>query len=241
MDSFGFGGSFAVLLAFAVVLPLGLLVLVVLVLAGGRDIDPTGRRTFTLYVAVVSFVALFTALIASTALVSSVTQKIEDDSSSSSDVFEEFPESFPGEGFPEGGDGGEVTQNDEVLQGVVQAGLVLAVAVVVLVFHVRRRREYVAVPGFDGSAAWRADRAYLYAVCFTAVLVFLFATGFGAYNVFQLASPGVFGSGGDDTSVREAGLRGLLTLGWLGAASGAIFAVHWRDAQTRTLSDPPVE
>jgi hypothetical protein len=244
MDSFDEG--FAFLLAFAIVLPLGLLALVVLVLAGGRDIDPTGRRTFTLYVAAVSFIALFTALIASTAVVSSLAEKIDDDESSEDFV---FPEDFPQDGaFPEDrgildgdgdGDGdddffddSDVSENDRVLQGTVQGALVLVAAGAVLLFHHRRRREYLAESDFEGSAAWRADRAYVYATCFTVVLVFLFATGFGSYNLFKLIAPGVFGSG-DDSGIRKDGLQALLTLGWLALASGGIFRYYWLQVHPR--------
>jgi hypothetical protein len=228
-----FGDSFAILLAFAIVLPLGLLALVVLVLAGGRDIDPTGRRTLTLYVCTVSFVAVFTVLIASTAIVNSLTQKIKDEGSSEEifdfEELEEF-EDFDVEGVSGASD---VSQNDRVLQGAVQGALVLVAAGGVLLFHHRRRREYLAAPDFDGSAAWRADRAYVYAVCFTAILVFLFASGFGSYNVFRLIGPGVFGSG-DDDAIRESALQALLTLAWLALAAGAIFRYYWLQVHPRS-------
>jgi hypothetical protein len=224
--------GFTFFLAFAIVLPLGLLALVVLVLAGGRDIDTTGKRTFTLYVVTVSFVALFTALIASTAVVSSLTEKIKDDDASEDFSFDEDFEDF--EDFEEEEDfefdtGGDVSENDRVLRGVAQGGLVLLAAGVVLVFHHRRRREYIAEPDFDGSAAWRADRAYIYVVCFTAILVFLFAAGFGSYNVFRLIGPGVFGSG-DDADIRKSALQELLTLAWLALAALGIFRHHWLQA-----------
>jgi hypothetical protein len=221
--------GFTFLLAFAIVLPLGLLALVVLVLAGGRDIDTTGRRTFTLYVVTVSFVALFTALIASTAVVSSLTEKIKDDDSAEEFDFddEEF-EDFEDEDFDfDTGDG--VSENDRVLRGVVQGALVLLAAGAVLWFHHRRRREYTGERDFDGSAAWRADRAYVYVVCFTAILIFLFAAGFGSYNVFKLIGPGVFDSG-DSSDIRKTALQELLTLAWLALASLGIFRLHWLQA-----------
>jgi hypothetical protein len=224
-----FGDSFAFLLAFAIVLPLGLLALVVLVLAGGRDIDTTGRRTFTLYVCVVSFVAVFTVLIASTAIVSSLTEKIKDDESSEDIVFDEEFEDFEDFGVETGSD---VSQNDRVLQGTVQGALVLVAAGGVLLFHHRRRREYLAAADFDGSAAWRADRAYVYVVCFTAILIFLFASGFGSYNVFKLIGPGVFGAG-DDDAIRKTALQELLTLAWLALAAGAIFRYYWLQVHPR--------
>ncbi len=227
MDFFGEGSVF--LLAFAIVLPLGLLALVVLVLAGGRDIDTTGKRTFALYVCAVSFFALYTALIASTTVVNALTEKIKDDDSSEEFNFDD--ESFDDEDFDEVDfdTGGDVSENDRVLRGVVQGGLVLLAAGAVLVFHHRRRREYTSERGFDGSAAWRADRAYLYVACFTAILIFLFAAGFGSYNIFKLAGPGVFDSG-DSSDVRKTALQELLTLAWLALASLGIFRYYWLQA-----------
>ena len=226
MDFFGEG--FAFLLAFAIVLPLGLLALVVLVLAGGRDIDATGQRTHTLYVVTVSFVALFTALIASTAIVNALTEKIEDDESTEEFNFddEDF-EDFEEEDFDF--EGGDVSENDRVLRGVVQGALVLIAAGAVLIFHHRRRNDYRAASGFDASAAWRADRAYIYVVCFTAILIFLFAAGFGSYNIFKLIGPGVFDAG-DSSDIRKSALQELLTLAWLALASLGIFRYFWLQA-----------
>jgi hypothetical protein len=236
-----FDQSFTFLLAFAIVLPLGLLALVVLVLAGGRDIDPTGKRTVVLYVAVVSFIAIFTALIASTVVVAALTEKIENDGAAGDILFEDEFEDFD---FDEFEDGSDVSQNDRVLQGVVQGALVLLAAGIVLVFHHRRRREYLAAADFPESAAWRTDRAYIYAVCFTAILIVLFAAGFGSYNIFQLIGPGVFGSG-DDEAVRDTALRGLITLAWLAVAAFGIFRYSWLQAHPRQpvgdRSDPTAE
>jgi len=235
----------AFFLTFAIVLPLGLLALVVLVLAGGRDVDPTGKRTVALYVATVSFVALFTALVASTGIVGSLTEKIKDNESSSSfeddvfsgDVFDEFDD------FNVDSDS-DVSENDRLLRGVAQSALLLVVAGGVLVFHHRRRREYTAERGFEGSAAWRTDRAYVYAACFTAVLIFLFSTATGSYNIFKLIGPSVFGSG-DNADIRKAALQDLLTLGWLALASAGIFHYYWSrggsgpDAIPRTSPPAP--
>lgn len=236
-----FAGGFTFLLAFAIVLPLGLLALVVLVLAGGRDIDPTGRRTVALYVAVVSFVAVFTALIASTAVVHSLTEAIKDEDSSSGSVVveDDFDDGTFEFDFDVGFDGdADVSQTDRVLRGTVQGTLVFLAAAGVLWFHHRRRHEFLGDPDFDGSAAWRADRAYMYAVCFTAILIVLYAAGFGSYNIFQLIGPGVFGSG-DDTAVRQSALQGLITLAWLTVAAAGIFRYYW--LQLPPASGAPAE
>jgi hypothetical protein len=221
-------------LAFGLVLPLGLLVLVVLVLSGGRDLDPTGKRTFTLYVSIVSFVAVFVALIASTALVDSLTEKIKDDAASEGFGDDEIDEDV----FDADVGNSDVSENDRVLRGVVRSGLVLAISVGVLVFHVRRRRDYRSDAEFDGSPSWRADRAFLYSVCLTSVLVVLFAAGFGSFEIFRLAAPGVFGEGDDDT-VRRSALQALLTLGWLSAVAACIFRYYWLQAHPPPTTAAP--
>ncbi|HEX6312096.1 MAG TPA: hypothetical protein VF152_10760, partial [Acidimicrobiia bacterium] len=85
---------------------------------------------------------------------------------------------------------------------------------------------------FPGSAAWRADRAYVYVVCFTAILIVLFATGFGSYNIFKLIGPGVFASG-DDDAIRKSALQALITLAWLAVAAAGIFRYYWLQANPR--------
>ena len=235
----GFEGLLIGLAVVFAVVPL--LALLILVVAGGRgEPDPTGKRSFALYLGTVCFVALFTALVASTLLVASVTEKIKDEESTdeSAEEFEFEDDIFPDEEFEddfdeefEEGFGGEdqsdVTENDRILQGVVRSGLILGAAVGVLVFHARRRRDLEADPdAAAGTAAWRVDRSYQYVVCTTAVLIFLFAAGVGAYDLFRVAAPGVFASG-DDTVARKEGLQSLLTLAWLAIGAGAIFWWFW--------------
>lgn len=223
---------FSGLAGFFFVLPIGLLVLAILVLAGGRgEVDDTGRRTYSLYVAVVSFVTIFTALVAFTAIVNSVMDKVVDEPQTDDVIFEDGQNG--GFDFEFGtGDGGD--ENDRIARTSVQAGLVGAVALGVLVFHVRRRRDLVAPADFTGSAAWRVDRAYLYAVCFTAILVFLFAAAIALYAVFRVIAPGVTG-GADEDLERQLGIQQLVTLGFLSAVAGGIFLWSWRHAEASAI------
>jgi uncharacterized membrane protein YjgN (DUF898 family) len=221
---------FSGLAGFFFVLPIGLLVLVILVLAGGRgEVDETGRRTYSLYLAVVSFVALFTALVAFTAVVNAVMDKVVDEETDEI-VFGDGPGDLELD-FDTGAGGDE---NDRITRESVQAGLVGAVALGVLVFHFRRRHDLVGRADFGGSAAWRVDRAYLYAVCFTAVLIFLFAAAVALYAVFRVIAPGVTGSGDSDLE-RQLGIQQLVTLGFLSTTAGAIFLWSWRRAETSAL------
>jgi hypothetical protein len=220
-------GSFlSGLVGFFFVLPIGFLVLAVLVLAGGRgEVDDSGRRTYALYLGVVSFIALFTALVGFTGVVNAVMDKVVDEP----DEEEVVVDNDDGIDFDfDTGTGGD--ENDQIARDAVQAGLVAVVALGVLAFHLRRRRELVVSADFTGTAAWRVDRAYLYAVCFTAVLIFLFASAIALYAVFRVIAPDVTGSG-DSALERQLGLQQLVTLGFLAAVAGAIFWWSWRGAE----------
>jgi hypothetical protein len=191
------------LLLTLVAVPLGVLVLAVIILAAGRgEPDTTGRRAFAVYLAAVNFVAIFTLVFASFAAVQSLADLVVDGKS-----------------------------EDAAVRGAVQAGLIVGAAVVVLVFHARRRRELQAEDEFErGGPPWRIDRAYLYAVCFVAVLVALFALGVGAYGVFRTLAPGV--TGGEFTPrhlERQEGVAQLISQVWLGLAALYVFVRAWRE------------
>lgn len=188
--------AFAVLLA----LPLFVLVLAIIIFAG-REQDTTGRRAFAVYLAAVNFVAIFTAVFASFATVTSLTGLIVDGRS-----------------------------EDAAVRGAVQAVLVVGAALVVLVFHSRRRRELQLTAEFElGAPAWRIDRAYLYIVCFVAVVVALFALGVGAYGVFRVLAPGVTGDEISRHLERQEGVAQLISLTWLGIVALYVFLRSWRE------------
>jgi uncharacterized membrane protein len=193
-------------LALFVALPLFVLVLAIIIFAG-REIDTTGRRAFAVYLAAVNFVAIFTAVFASFAAVVSLADLIVDGRS-----------------------------EDAAVRGAVQAGLVVAAALVVLVFHARRRRELQRMEDYDvGAPVWRIDRAYLYVVCFVAVLVALFALGAGAYGLFRVLAPGVTGDEISDHLERQEGVAQLISLVWLGLAGLYVFMRSWREAAAESV------
>ncbi|HKF91006.1 MAG TPA: DUF5671 domain-containing protein [Acidimicrobiia bacterium] len=203
MDVFGdTDGGLNALLVTLVAVPVGVLVLAVIILAAGRgEPDTTGRRAFAVYLAAVNFVAIFTLVFGSFAAVQSLADLVVDGRS-----------------------------EDAAVRGAVQAGLIVGAAVVVLVFHARRRRELQADDVFErGGPAWRIDRAYLYAVCFVAVLVALFALGVGAYGVFRTLAPGVTGVFTPRHLERQEGVAQLISLVWLGLAALYVFLRAWRE------------
>jgi hypothetical protein len=181
-------------------LPLFALVLAIIIFAG-RETDTTGRRALAVYLAAVSFVAIFTAVFASFAAVVSLADLIIDGRS-----------------------------EDAAVRGAVQAGLVVAAALVVLVFHARRRRELQLTEEYGvGASVWRIDRAYLYVVCFVAVVVALFALGVGAYGLFRVLAPGVTADEVSKHLERQEGVAQLISLTWLGLAGLYVFLRSWRD------------
>jgi hypothetical protein len=181
-------------------LPLFALVLAIIIFAG-RETDTTGRRALVVYLAAVSFVAIFTAVFASFAAVVSLADLIIDGRS-----------------------------EDAAVRGAVQAGLVVAAALVVLVFHARRRRELQLTEEYGvGASVWRIDRAYLYVVCFVAVVVALFALGVGAYGLFRVLAPGVTADEVSKHLERQEGVAQLISLTWLGLAGLYVFLRSWRD------------
>jgi hypothetical protein len=195
-------GGLNALLVTLVAVPLGVLVLAVIILAAGRgEPDTTGRRAFAVYLAAVNFVAIFTLVFASFAAVQSLADLVVDGNS-----------------------------EDAAVRGAVQARLIVGAPVVVLVFHARRRRELQAGDEFErGGPAWRIDRAYLYAVCFVAVLVALFALGVGAYGVFRTLAPGVTGEFIARHLERQEGVAQLISQAWLGLVALYVFVRAWRE------------
>lgn len=187
------------------ILALLVLVLAIIVFAG-RETDTTGRRAFAVYLGAVNFVAIFTAVFASFAAVASLTNLIIDGRS-----------------------------EDDAVRGAVQAGLIVGAALIVLVFHSRRRRELQLASEFEvGAPVWRIDRAYLYVVCFIAVVTALFAFAVGTYGVFRALAPGVTSDEISKHLERQEGVAQLISLVWLGLVAGYVFLRSWREVSAES-------
>lgn len=192
--------------ALLLVLLLGVVgVFVVIVVANRADPDPTGRRPFVVYLFGVSFIALWTSLIGSAAVVSSLVQLIGRTTSLSFGAI-----------HPVG---------DAVARGVVLGGLIFLASLVAIVLHLPRGRAIVAEEDSLVAPSLRTARSYGSAACFLAVLVMIIALVAGIYAVFQLVAPGVFQGRG-----RIPALRSIIEAGWVVLASGAILAAHLKMA-----------
>ncbi len=119
--------------------------------------------------------------------------------------------------------------DDEAIRDTVQAGLVAILAAVVLVFHVRRRRELVAEAGFAGTAAWRADRAFLHVVSAVAVLIALFAAASLLNDLFRLIAPGITSDGSQSVERKQA-LADIIPLTVLTVATTYLFGRYWSES-----------
>ena len=205
---FLFAGLFSVLL---VLIPTGLLLGLLVVFALRAEPDEADGRASALYLAMATFVALFTALAAVVTLSTSVVDLVAGDdaveggwSAFPTQDDEGFPmdESFEGGGrvsgsvdFFGGGDqlGGR-DADDRAIDGIVASLIVLLVSGAVLWFH-QPRLERVGAAHLAGTAAWRMRRAYRLTACFFSVLIVLVSASLALYGVWSVAAPGVSGAG----------------------------------------------
>jgi hypothetical protein len=249
VDELFFGGLVSSWLVLASV-PLGLVVLGIVAVAGGRrEEDVTGRRATAVYLGIVSFLALFAVLFAGTAAVGKVASLIvpaEDRAFDRDGGWFGYAEE-EGVFFDDGDRRGRFDcsgadcdlydprvddelldeADDEAVRGAVWAGLIFLPAAAALVFHRRRRRDLVDDVDFPGSPAWRADRVFLYVVCAVAVVTAVIASAAAVYDVFRIIAPDITSDDFSRRSEREAGLADLITMTVLTLGAAAIFFSHW--------------
>lgn len=200
---------------------LGLVILGVIALAGGRQPDPTGRRPYAMYLAAVTFVSTITLVFASYACVTQLSRLgIASDESSVSPAaptfeFEEVPD-------PQDPD-------DRALSSGVLSGLIALAAGLLLFLHTRWMRDLARATDFYSGEARRTFLVEAYSACFIAVLVGLGAAVAAAYGLFRVIAPGttaVF----DSEVERNEGIIQLITSVYLVAATTLMFLIHWRRA-----------
>jgi hypothetical protein len=149
-------------------------IFVIIVVANRAEPDPNGRRPFTVYLFGVSFITLWTAVIGSIGVVTSLVRLIGTTTSSGPGI------------HPVG---------DAVARNVVLSGLVLLVSLAILVTHLRRGLEYARAEGRPTGAAGpsgRVAQTYVAAIAFVAILILVVTVIVTVYTLFQIAAPGVF-------------------------------------------------
>ncbi len=217
------------------VLPLALLGVIVLgivsVVAGRREPDPDGSRSYAVYLVSITFIALFVALFASFGVLSLLLDLATDGGSpglvTPTPGFETFP-GGPGDFGPDA--------TDQAISGAVGAALAALAAGALLYFHATRLLEIVDRPNFEQSGARRTFHGYLYFTCFVAALIAVGAAATAAFGIFEIIAPGVAGT------ERDLGLGKLVSAAALTAASAVIFLYHWNraeDLRARLGAAPP--
>ena len=229
-------GGFAAFGVLIIALPLALIILgLAIVFNGRREPDPTGVRTTAVYFSLVDFTALIVLVLAATSIMASLSSLIVDEedrqTASSFDAvgpatditeFETDPFSLDEDFEVE-----SVDPDDKAIRDTIQGGLIVVPALLVFLFHWRRREAFVAEPRFEQSPGFRVDRIYLYAICFVTALLGSIALGRGVYDIFRLIIPGVTSDLGDNSLERKEALSDLLTMLVLGGISTYLFFWHW--------------
>lgn len=214
----------------------GLILLLIVAVAIGstrRQPDPQGRRLTATFLCVVLFLSLFTALFAATAAMGSFMDLTRTDDEVSFDIgaddgggdFEDFEGEEEGD-FPDDDGGG--SSDEDAVGDAVQALLVAAVAVGVLLYHRRRLIELTEEEGFRDGPAATVFSAYLYTTSLLGLVAFVVGASMALYGFAQVVAPGALSSDEADF-VREEGGRQLFTGAFLALAALAIVVVHQRE------------
>ena len=193
-------------------------VLVVLVVANRADPDPTGRRPAVVYAFAVSFITLFLTLFATFIIVARLWSLIgTHHAASTTSGINGF--------FQDGGAfAAPVVKHpygDSVARAAVFALLLALVAGFVYRHHVRAGERATAGVRLADPAG-RVRSSYVAAVSFVCVVIASTATVAATYQIFRIAAPGVFNTGGSGS--RVPALRLLVPLVYLAAAS--LYLLH---------------
>jgi hypothetical protein len=112
---------------------------------------------------------------------------------------------------------------DAVARGVVVAALIAIIAGVLYLLHSRAGERGTAGVAFSDPAG-RVRSSYVAAVSFVCVVILVTSLVIGTYQIFRIAGPGVFNSGGEGS--RTDAVRTLLPLAYLALASYYLLRRH---------------
>jgi hypothetical protein len=207
---------------------IALIVLVVAAVVGGRgEPDTSGRRPYAIYLSLVTFVGLMTAIGGAVAFVKALFDSLFVGGGN------DCPPGFPDCGMFDGsgGSGG---------REVVTALLILVASAALTYLHGKKLLELRALEPGTSSPAARVIQVFAYAVCFLTVFAILTAVVVAATAVVEAVDPqGGFGGGSDRA------LSTLLTSLVIGALTALIFRYTWftfelgLKATTPTAPPPP--
>jgi hypothetical protein len=210
----------AVVLAFAVVLPLTIFGLVVLAVATGvrRVPDPAGSRPRALGLYAVAYATILIVVFAIVSFVAAIVRIILP-------THEPRIPVFGGGVFPTPGS----AHDKEFTNQAVLSALVALAALAVLLFVYRRATEALSEPGWLEGEGFRVRRAYLWLQSVVWILIALFAAVFALYGLYKVILPGTAGLGFiSSSSVRDSGITELVSLAVLTVLALVVFAAHWR-------------
>jgi hypothetical protein len=213
-------------------LPLGVVILAIVAVAGGRaEPDPDSERPAALYLTAVSFVAVFALLFSVFGLADGLLNlTINHDTSS---AFGRTQTSFgsSSSGFSSSSGSSSSTAplipssggHDGDYRTIVESLVVGALAAALFLTHRRWLQVWLAThPSGPGSRVWHT---YQYVACFFAVLAGLIAAASMLYAVFRFAAPGVTGTG-----TRGEAMVSLFTSAVLAVGAAGVFLFHWNDS-----------
>jgi hypothetical protein len=179
-------------------------IFVVIVVANRADPDPTGRRPLAVYLFGVSFFSIFVVLFGSFAMVLGLVQLIGS-----------HPGVVSASQHPVG---------DSVTRVVVLGGIIVAVAAVLLLTHLRRGLSLPEVVNGQPGPVARVAQSYAASVSFLCVIIAAVSVVVFLYEVVRILAPGVF----ELTGTRVGAARVLLAALYLAFAAAGLVAAHAR-------------
>lgn len=187
-------------------LTVGLIVLVIAALVGGRgEADPTGRRPYAIYLSLVTFIGLFATLGALFALVKAISDKLLLDGSQECIGFD----------CPDFGTG-----SGSGLREILIAALIVAIAGAFTYLHGRKLLELRGLEMGSASAPGRVLNVFGYSVSFFGVFIVLAFAVAAATSLVDIVDEPFSGA-------RDAGISTLLTALVMVVATGLVFRFAW--------------
>lgn len=225
----------------------GLILLVAAAVSGGRaQSDPTGERSRAIFLGITTWLALFSALFATFAVVVAIARYIGSDLPQRVSVSVPFQPGLQTGGISGGyafsGPGSSPvllqrapTLSDHVVSTALGAGLVALAAGVVLAVYGRRLWGLVSSTQGRPGPGDPPVRIYVLAVVFTAVFIAVFSGASVLFGLYRAVAPGVAGLGAG----HGPGLRQLVDSAYLGAGALVIWRFHHRWAFPPSPPDAP--